>query len=401
MAINKISMKSINRKKVFETLWQYGECTQSDISKLTNLTVASVGKIINEFEKKKLVCRSGYVVSNGGRKPIKYDVDKSYYYILGVSIGVGKIIFVISDLGGEISYQETQLFELNENPEIVLADIAHKLIEIINKNQISNDQLLGIGVSAPGPLDSMKGIVLNPPNLITWQNISVTRFLSDYFSQNIYLEKDANCMALSELFYGPAKNVSNLLYLMVDSGIGSGIVINGQIYRGTSQVAGEIGHATIDINGPKCNCGNYGCLEAVASGNAMIEKALIEIKNDSISILTAFEDNLTLNDILYGFLQSDALCSQLLFDSSRYAGIKLADKINFLNPELVVIGGTVPNKVHEYVTWVKDVAFKRIFQETAKSVRVRSSTFGEISEALGAATLVVSNIFQAKQLKDN
>lgn len=393
--INSAMMKRINRKKVLEALRYYEQgMTKQEIAQWTKLTIASVGNIVSELEELGLIKTIGFAESSVGRKPAIYKINPDAFYVLGLSIRVGRCALVITNLEGKVICQDSARFLESDDVADVLGRLVNQVRSMMNQSGIAEDQFLGIGISSPGPLDPNQGTIHSPPHLPKWKSIDICRFFEQELQMPSFLEKDANAAALCELWYGEGKQYNNLLYVMVDAGIGSGIVINGEIYRGKSNVSGEIGHGTIDIDGPRCICGNYGCLEVMASGAAIVRRAREEIRRGFASVLVQMEEELDLNHILEGFKQGDELSRYLLQESSRYVGIALADKINFLNPDLVVIGGDIPEAVEPYFEWVKEIAMKRIFQETAMGVKMIRATYGSLSEVMGSTTRVVENLFK-------
>lgn len=385
------AIKEKNRITVLNLIRNKGLITKTDLAKETSSTLAGIGNIINDLLELNLICEYGYAESSGGRKPIIYKLNADAYNVIGIKLGINSLQGVLMNLEGAVVIEK--ILPLSS---IEVEYVTNRIVELVSEinRQVSNTKILGVGVSAPGPLDSEEGVIISPPNLENWLNVPLKDLLEARIDYPVFIQKDANAAAYGELYFGNGRNSSNLLYLMVEEGIGSGIIINNEIYHGFGFGAGEIGHTTIDVDGPLCGCGNYGCLEAIASGLALIEHAKAELKRGYQSLLKLDED-ITLERIINAGREGDPLSQHLLHKSARYVGIGLANQINVLNPETVILGGSIIQSDSKVFETAKKVALSRVFPLFANQVQIVPSKLGASAEAIGGGTIVLHEFFSS------
>jgi glucokinase len=217
--------------------------------------------------------------------------------------------------------------------------------ETIKETGIARSDFIGVGVGAPGPLDRERGIVLVAPNL-GWLNFPLRDRVHDRLGLPTTLDNDANCATFGEWWQGAARGSRNVVGLTIGTGIGGGLILNGALYHGASDMAGEVGHTTIDLNGRHCKCGNYGCLEAYASGPAIATRAReVMVREEGESVIPSmvngrFED-ITAQIVYDAAKAGDAVASEIVRDTARYLGAGIANLLNIFNPDTVVIAGGV------------------------------------------------------------
>jgi glucokinase len=250
-------------------------------------------------------------------------------------------------------------------------------------------ELAAIGIGAPGVSDPVRGVVFTSPNLPGWHNVPLRDIVARESGVPSYLINDANAAALGELYFGAARGMRQVVYVTVSTGIGGGIIIDGELYCGSVGTAGEIGHMTIDANGPHCQCGNSGCWEVLASGTALADRARQQIKGGTkTSILDLAGGDLekvTAPVIQAAAEQGDPLAGELIARTGYYLGVGLANLINIFNPELIVIGGGLSNIGDALLGPAIRVAGERSFKEAYQSVRFTLPELGADAGVLGAA----------------
>jgi glucokinase len=232
--------------------------------------------------------------------------------IVGVDLGGSKINAILSDARGNISKQVLKDTLAKEGPDAVIS----RVIACI-KQVASSTNIVGIGIGAAGACDVESGIITLSPNLPGWHNVQLRDIIQREYNIPVYLDNDANVAALGEYYFGGVTGVANLLYVCVGTGIGGGIIIDGQLYHGASGSAGEIGHMTIDINGTRCPCGNFGCWETLASGTALAREAVKQIKAGAQTSILDFADGkldeVSSNRVFLAAKDGDQLANRLLF----------------------------------------------------------------------------------------
>lgn len=379
-------LKTANRRRIFELLHRSEvPMTQQEMAKTTGLTVASVGNILVDLEKARLLQEAGQALSNGGRKPTLYTLDAEWHYLVGVSISVEEVMLVITTLKGEIVYRETEPFSLEEDPEAVLGRVIHELKKIIAAPEFQLKEMAGIGISSPGPINASEGIILSPPHLPLWRNVQIVSLFETAFETAVSLEKDANCMLLGEWHYGRAREAENVLYFMIDFGIGSSYIINGQLFRGATHLAGEVGFDSSRLR-PKNN----------ATGKALY--SILPIMKEARGRIhqgesTSLPQNLnSIDQFIECYAEGDPLAREIIQESMEDVGCAIADKVNFLNPELVVIGGRLITAVPDFAKESEKIVKECVYPETANAMKFMSSTFGWEAEAMGAASLILKQM---------
>lgn len=253
---------------------------------------------------------------------------------------------------------------------------------------LSIDDLKAAGIGAAGVSNPETGILYTSPNLTGWKDVPVRDRVEEELGIPVFLANDANAAALGELCYGAGKGVRNLIYITLSTGIGGGIIINGKLYGGAAGAAGEIGHMTIDINGPRCNCGNTGCWETLASGTALAREAKNRIRQRALTSILSHSkgeiERVTARTIHAAALDGDKLAIELIKLNSFYVGVGLANLINIFNPELIIIGGGLSHMGDMLLKPAMETAGERAFKASFEMVRLAIARLGDDAGALGA-----------------
>ncbi|MBI2874524.1 MAG: ROK family protein [Firmicutes bacterium] len=252
--------------------------------------------------------------------------------------------------------------------------------------------LAGTGMGAPGPLDADSGMILEAPNLPEWVGIDMVTPLRTTLGCPVWLENDANLGALGESWFGAARGFQEVLYITVSTGIGGGIISGGRLIRGACGTAGEVGHMTVNMDGPICGCGNRGCLEGLASGPAIARRAEAALERDRLKtgVLATFKvgrGSLTAEDVFRAAWEGDPLALEVVEETGRYLGTGVASLLNLLNPEVVVIGGGVAAAGGLLLEPLTRHALSRAFKSATRNVKIVASELGDHSVALGAVAL--------------
>jgi len=271
-------------------------------------------------------------------------------YIVGVDLGGTNIVAGVMPVDGsrEIAMQTTPT--LADSGAEAVADriagmIEQAIAQTISETGARRADFVGVGIGAPGPLNREKGIVIVTPNL-GWKNFPLREEISKRVRLEATLDNDANCATLGEFWCGAARGGRNVIGLTLGTGIGGGIILEGELYHGSSDVAGEIGHTSIDANGRRCKCGNYGCLEAYASGPAIAERAREALRGDeSESILVTLVDGdqrkITAQTVYEASKRGDAVATEVVRETAQILGTGVANLLNIFNPDVVVLAGGV------------------------------------------------------------
>jgi len=251
-------------------------------------------------------------------------------------------------------------------------------------------EILGVGVGAPGPLDTKRGIVLLTPNL-GWVNMPLRQLIHDRLGLPAALDNDANCAVLGEWWVGAARGARHAIGITIGTGIGGGLIIDGQLYHGASDVAGEIGHTTIDTEGRRCKCGNYGCLEAYASGPNIALRAVEELEAGAESRLRALVDGdlakVTAQTVYQAAADGDELALEVVNDTAKFLGVGIGNLLNVLNPDVVVVcGGVTLAGDHLFEPLRREVA-RRAFKPAVNACRIVPGELAGTAGVYGAAKI--------------
>jgi len=317
--------------------------------------------------------------------------------ILGIDLGGSKTLAAVVDPRGRVVCSHENVTPATQGREAIIQCIVDSAHDALQEARLAMSEISAVGIGAAGISNPEAGILFTSPNLPGLREILLGDIIQEKLGRKTFIINDANAAALGELYYGAARNARNFVYITISTGIGGGVVIDGNIYTGAIGIAGEVGHMTIDDNGPACNCGNRGCWEALASGTALTREAKLRIsKRVKTSILEYAQgsvDNVTPQVIHSAAEKGDKVARELIAQTGYYVGVGLANLINTFNPELIVVGGGLSNIGDMLLEPAFKTAEKRAYKEAFQSVRFAPAELGGNSAAIGAAT------FAAQELK--
>lgn len=313
--------------------------------------------------------------------------------IIGVDIGGTKISAGLLNYKGDILIVKTELTLADQPKDVVLRQIFKVIDDLIQDSKVSIEDIKGIGVCCPGPLNPKTGEIFNPPNLQSLWNINLKNIIFDHFKVPVLVENDANAAGLAEILIGAAKDCNNILYVTVSTGIGTGIIIDRKIYHGKNGFAGEGGHISINIyERVICNCKAAGCIESMASGTAIARLAsqLVKLDKATNSMLNSFKsnpENITAKDVANFALNNDTLCVNLIQQSAYCIGAWLGGMINLLDPDMIVVGGGVASIGDMFFNQVREAALLYTYNLNAKNTPIIPAKLQSNVGIYGAASL--------------
>lgn len=312
--------------------------------------------------------------------------------VVGVDMGGTKILSAVIDAEGNILGTAKVSTKADEQTSAVIDRIAESIEQAINKSNVDNASIQAIGIGAPGPLDPETGVVIFAPNL-GWRDVPLKAELEARTGFPTFVDNDVNVGTLGEHAFGAAQGVQNVVGIFVGTGIGGGIILKGELFHGASKTAGEVGHIIVKADGPRCGCGTRGCLEAIASRTAMAKQFRKAIKkNGKKSVLTKLTDgNLKIirSGVLVKAIQAnDKLTLKVFKKATKYLGIGIGSIVNFLNPEMIVLGGGVVEALDDtFIDNIRTYAEKYALPNTLNGVQIVRAKLGDNSGILGAAAL--------------
>lgn len=311
-------------------------------------------------------------------------------YTGALDIGGTKMLAGIYDSEGKLLARRRSETQAEQGVSQVIARAALLLRELAQEIGIAPGRLAGIGCSAPGPLDSERGVVIFSPNL-GWRDVPLAALLSEMLDARVTIEDDARCAALGEARRGGARGAQNAVYVTISTGIGGGVILNGDIYRGSHGCAGEVGHMTLDVGGPPCACGNMGCFESLASGTAIAMRARQAVLHGDETLLARFRAEpalLTAEHVIDAASRGDAVALRILETTAMYIGIGLAALATMYDPEVIVLGGGAIQPDGLLFRKARETFQARVISPLGSLVRIVPAELGDESALCGAAALI-------------
>ena len=395
----KFSMiKKINSKNILNIIRKRGPISRSEIAEITGLTPATITNITSELIDNNLIVEGESGDSSGGRKPIMLRIRCDYYRVIGVYLGSRKIKIIASDLMANTKYKKEIPYEKKPLTAVeALEIIKNEIISINEKYLAKGKKVVGVGIGIHGLVDSNKGISIFAPNL-GWRNINIVETLEKATNIPVYIDNNTRTMGLGERWFGTGKNVSSFFCLNVEYGIGGSLFIADNSFG-----AGEIGHTTVDVNGEICSCGNRGCLETIASVKALTKMAFEGYNEHKDSSIFECQDINSPDDILPEKIfesarMGDEFAISLIRRIGENIGIGIANIINTLNPELVIINGGIISTGEILLDPIVETVRKKGFSNSVNATDIVLSKLGNVAYLKGAVVLATQHIFDNPEL---
>ena len=376
------------------------DVSRVELVKLTGFSAGSITGIVQALLSRKLAAEFRGRPTSLGRKPVALRVRNDAAYVVGVDLGSFNLRVVVTDMVGNTLQQirtETNLFE---GREAVLRRTFKAIHKAINTSGIQNRRIGGVGIGHSGIIDNETGTVLSfprPGQMTEWKNVPLRKMMEAEFSVPCVVEDSVRATAVAEKCVGEGANLGDFIYIDVGMGIGAGIILNGDLYKGFGGGAGEFGHMTVEENGPLCCCGNNGCLEMMASCAAIIRAARRAIEqgvDSSIGDRVSDLDRISIEVIALAAQHNDSLAFRVLNEAVAHIGVALADVVNLLNPGVVIFGGPLFRAAPHLLEPLKRVIKQRAIERSANQVRLCVSSLGSEAGALGAARLVSEKVME-------
>ncbi|MFG3602278.1 ROK family transcriptional regulator [Micromonospora chersina] len=333
------------------------------------------------------VAEAGLAASRGGRRSTLVELSPHLRFA-AVDLGASSIDVEVVNGRLERVAAYTEPADIRSGPKVTL----QRVNELLHKARVDGayERLDAIGIGVPGPVSFRDGVPVSPPIMPGWDRFPVRELLTREHGCPAVVDNDVNIMAIGERHGGVAHSVDDFLFIKIGTGIGCGIYLNGEVYRGTDGCAGDIGHIQVDPNGPMCSCGNLGCLEAVFSGAALARAATAAARAEVSPALAerlAARGTVTALDVAQGAVEGDVTCIQLIRDGGRRVGSVLAGLVSFTNPSMIVIGGGLAQLGHILLAEIRSVVYRRSLPLATGNLPVVLSELGPRAGVAGAAVL--------------
>ncbi len=365
--------------------------SRTDLAEEMGLTRAAVTIIINDLISSGIIVETESRTTSSGRRPVVLEINPNHGLVAAIDMGAMHLSVALGDFSARILEEVEVNFKIEDGPEKCLHDADQVLKELLGKRGLTPSDLAGVGVGVPGPVIAERGMVMAPPIMPGWDKFAIRTTLEKQWKTAITLNNDAELGALGEWAYGAGRGERNLAFIKVGSGIGAGLMINQQIYGGTTGSAGEIGHLTVDENGPLCMCGNHGCLEAFAGGHAIASQATKLVASGKRTLLSEKSfGSLTAQDVAEAARRGDLPAQEILKRSGTYIGIAIAGLINLFNPSTVIIGGGVA-QVGDLLTGpIRQAVRERSLRASEHVVKITTAMLGRRSSLIGALVQAIN-----------
>jgi|AntRauTorckE6833_2_1112554.scaffolds.fasta_scaffold00183_30 predicted NBD/HSP70 family sugar kinase len=374
---NSTFIKNLNQSSILRLINEYGPISRKELSEKTDYSAATISNHVKTFIEDGFVIEKEKGISSGGRKPVFLTINPNKGYIFGIDIEVNKVKIILFNLKLNVEEKVEFFLKKEEQPNNILKRIIFFVKKIMQNRSINEYDLIGIGITVPGLVDRNKSLLEFAPNL-GWRKEKINEYFNHIFQVPIIIENEANAAALGEKEFNYYKDI-NMVYISINEGIGCGLIFNGKLYRGASGNAGEFGHIIIDSESRRsCHCGNNGCWETLASENYIYDRFLQEYEINAKNI----------NEVYQELIKEKSNNTKLIDEIGENIGIGLANIINSLSPDLIVIGGNIL-KIKDYI----DEGIRKSVKEKALSLNykkseIKYSKLKELASVYGVAKII-------------
>jgi glucokinase-like ROK family protein len=379
--------------RVLRVLRDDGPRSRAELGDAVELSRSRLAVELDRLAALGLVETAGLAASRGGRRSSIVRIAQGMRF-LGIDIGATSIDVAVTDGELRVLSRESEPVDVRQGPEIVIG----RALEMIGKLRASDTApgFAGAGAGLPGPVSYAEGMPVSPPIMPGWNHFPVREAFASELGCPVLVDNDVNIMALGEKHAGIARSADDFLFVKIGTGIGCGIVIGGEVYRGVSGSAGDIGHIRVDDSGPMCLCGNTGCLEAFFGGTALARDALAAARSDRSPELAAMLERggaLTAADVAAAAAAGDPVSVAMIREGGRRVGQVLAGLVSFFNPGLIVIGGGVAGIGHALLAEIRGVVYRRSLPLATGNMPIVLSELGGEAGVVGATRLISDRVF--------
>ncbi len=390
-----------NVAAVLRALYFEAADSRARIVSVTGIAPSTVSKIVAQLVDEGLVefVQDAPATPAVGRPPHPIRLNPSAVSLVGVEINILQSRVMLVGIDGTVRGKREINLNARANPTQALATFLDATEELVAEPGVDPEIIMGIGVSFRGLVDREKGVVNRTTSLPEWDQLNIVEPFRERFSWPVFAENNANAMVLGEARFGIGRGKKNILALIVEEGIGGGIIVNGQLYLGHHSAAGEIGHMIVIPSGPTCHCGNRGCLRTLASESAIEANAIRILKSGVTSLLNERSEadrlRLTTQDVVEAANRGDAVCHHIVLDAARHLGICLVNVANILSPEMVILNGSPLTTYKPFVEEIERMFREGVYARKLGIPEIAISSLHENAVCIGAASSVLDRILRA------
>ncbi|MDM0115635.1 ROK family protein [Variovorax sp. J22R133] len=379
------------------TFWSAGG-SRHGMAQQLGFSKSKANMLIAGLVEQGLLAESGLQASSGGRRPENLQLHEALGVLVGVDIGATSLDVAVLKPDLSVIAQHGEPADVRQGPGVVLARVRVLMRELLAQGGFAARDVMGIGIGVPGPVNFAIGQLVNPPLMPAWDSFSIRDYLREEYAAPVFVDNDVNLMALGEL-WRLRRSLSNFLVIKVGTGIGCGIVCHGEVYRGAAGSAGDVGHICVDQEGPRCHCGNLGCVEAMAAGPAITRMA-VEAANAGESAALAEclrrKGRIDAMDVGEASRAGDAAANGIIQRAGNLIGQMLASVVNFFNPSHVFIGGGITRIGPLFLAAVRQSVYQRSLALSTRHLEIQYTPLGTQGGVIGAGVLALHETLKVR-----
>ncbi len=391
-------LKEINKAILLREIRSRGPISRATLSEITNISKPTVTKLVDSLIRDNLVRKVGGVNStkNRGKPPLLVEFNAEVGYVIGCMLEVSRIKTVLADLDAHILAREEVDIPEGDTRDVIIEKMVSTFSNVLKKARKTRQDLLGIGIGLPGIVDSENNRVMFIPHLPGWIDVDLGKILERKMKANVFMDNECRVQALAEKWFGSGMGVNNFVCIETGVGIGSGVISGGRLIRGRNNIAGEVGHMTINPDGSLCYCGGKGCWETMASTGRLIDITAMRLKDNPDSrvykVVNGDPKSLTLDIIFKAADEKDKFAMDILGEIGYWLGLGIANVISSLDPEVVIIHGEMIQGGELLLRRIKDTVKQKILPKIIKDVDIIYSKLGDDVGLIGAISIVIREI---------
>jgi len=387
---NNTDLMEMNRSGIVKILQQQEVCSRAEIARQMGLTQAAISKIVASMMEMGIIAEVGIITGNDNRRSIGLKLNADRHQIIGVKFAREMFAVGVFDISGKIYTQTETKFSLEEDPQKVISAMKEQLHNMLKKYE----NVVSIGLAVPGPYLRDEGRIAVVTQMSAWHTINfIEEFKEEEFHKPVFIEHDANAGALAEwLFGGHDSSFNSLAYFLIGEGVGLGIIERGKLFLGTQGTACEIGHVSVDVQGPRCECGNFGCLELYSSALALWKNAQKHMLEGLPSGILQSSD--ACNAVFEAARAGNQKALDVVRETAKYIGYGCVTLINAYNPDIIIIGDVVSQGGDLLMPTIQEVVKERVIPELYTRVQIRISNLKIDTTLYGAAAIATNKVLQ-------
>ncbi|MDM0017308.1 ROK family protein [Variovorax saccharolyticus] len=379
------------------TFWSAGG-SRHGMAEQLGFSKSKANALIAGLVEQGLLAEAGLQRSSGGRRPENLQLHAGLGVVVGIDIGATSVDVAVLGPDLAVLAHHAEAADVREGPGVVLARVRVLVRELLARAGFAARQVIGIGIGVPGPVNFEIGQLVNPPLMPAWDSFSIRDYLREDYAAPVFVDNDVNLMALGEL-WRLRRSLSNFLVIKVGTGIGCGIVCHGEVYRGAAGSAGDVGHICVDQEGPRCHCGNLGCVEVMAAGPAITRMAMQAAEaGESAALAECLRSNGRIEAIDVGEASraGDASANAIVQRAGSLIGQMLASIVNFFNPSHVFIGGGITRIGPLFLAAVRQSVYQRSLALSTRHLEIQYTPLGAQAGLIGAGVLAMHETLKVR-----